>query len=93
VWIASPDWYRPDVTHTHGHRNRYGTNGENKLPDEAKAERREVIEHNKAWRAAEPVRRDYIRALLARTKVPKGPALRGHRDHGQPLRTRAPRRV
>jgi hypothetical protein len=57
---------------TYGHCNRYGTGGENKLPEEAKAERREVIENNKAWRAAEPVRRDYIRSLLNAGKVPKG---------------------
>jgi ParB family chromosome partitioning protein len=57
---------------SHGHRNRYGTDGENKLPEEAKAERRDVIENNKAWRAAEPVRREYIRTLLTSNKVPKG---------------------
>ena len=68
----------PDPTYacvdpqTYGHRNRYGTGGENKLPEEAKAERREVIENNKAWRAAEPVRRDHIRTLLTAGKVPKG---------------------
>jgi ParB family chromosome partitioning protein len=43
-----------------------------KMTEEAKAERREVIENNKAWRAAEPVRRDYIRDLLGRKSPPKG---------------------
>jgi ParB family transcriptional regulator, chromosome partitioning protein len=79
VWIEkASSWHSPKPAYvcvdpqTYGHRNRYGTGGENKLPEEAKAERREVIENNKAWRAAEPVRRDYIRTLLNAGKVPKG---------------------
>jgi ParB family chromosome partitioning protein len=39
---------------------------------EAKAKRREVIENNKAWRAAEPVRRQFVSDLLARKSTPKG---------------------
>lgn len=42
-----------------------------KMTDEAKAARREVIEGNKAWRAAEPVRRQWIRDLLSRKTPPK----------------------
>jgi ParB family transcriptional regulator, chromosome partitioning protein len=78
VWIETSSWHDPRPIYvcvdpqTHGHRNRYGTGGENKPPEEAKAERREVIENNKAWRAAEPVRRDHIRSLLTAGKVPKG---------------------
>jgi ParB family chromosome partitioning protein len=78
VWIETSSWHDPRPIYacvdpqTYGHRNRYGTGGENKLPEEAKAERREVIENNKAWRAAEPIRRDYIRSLLTAGKVPKG---------------------
>jgi ParB family chromosome partitioning protein len=65
----------------HGHKSRWGgststasaptvVNG--KMTEEAKAARREVIDNNKAWRAAEPVRREYIRNLLARKTPPKG---------------------
>ena len=39
-----------------------------------RAERRNVIEGNKAWRAAEPIRRDWLRTLLARKTAPKGSA-------------------
>jgi ParB family transcriptional regulator, chromosome partitioning protein len=39
---------------------------------EANAKRREVIENNKAWRAAEPVRRQFVTDLLARKSTPKG---------------------
>ncbi len=64
---------------THGHTERYpsgathGTDSANggKLDEAAKAERREVIENNKAWRAAEGVRLAYIRSLLARKTPPK----------------------
>jgi ParB family chromosome partitioning protein len=78
VWIETSSWHDPRPIYacvdpqTYGHRNRPGTGRENKLPEEAKAERREVIENNKAWRAAEPVRRDHIRSLLTAGKVPKG---------------------
>ena len=40
--------------------------------EDAKAKRREVIENNKAWRAAEPVRRQFVTDLLARKTTPKG---------------------
>jgi len=79
VWIEkATSWHSPRPSYacvdpqTYGHRNRYGAGGQNKLPEDAKAERRQVIENNKAWRAAEPVRRDYIRTLLNAGKVPKG---------------------
>lgn len=59
----------------YGHGDRYSRSGRpapTPLPDEAKAERREVIENNKAWRAAEPVRREWVRGLLTRKSAPKG---------------------
>ena len=43
-----------------------------KMTEQAKAARQEVIENNKSWRAAEPVRREWIRTLLARKTAPKG---------------------
>lgn len=61
-----------------GHRKRFGgglpsTNGTGGgLTDEQKAERALVRENNAAWRAAEPVRREYIRDLLGRKRPPKG---------------------
>lgn len=78
MWIETYSWQAPRPTYAcldpqaHRHRNRYGTEAETKPPDESRAERREVIENNKAWRAAEPVRRDHIRTLLNAGKVPKG---------------------
>lgn len=77
-----PEWDPTNVRHycldpvSHGHRRRFGTASGRPagtpMSDEAKAERREVIEGNKAWRAAEPVRREYIRTVLARKTPPKG---------------------
>lgn len=40
----------------------------------ARAQRRDVIASNKAWGSAEPVRREYLRALLTRKTRPKGSA-------------------
>src|SRR3954466_3091866 len=40
----------------------------------ARAERRDVIESNKAWASAETVRRDWLRAYLIRKTAPKGTA-------------------
>ena len=42
--------------------------------EQAKSERRDVIESNKAWDAAEPVRRDWLAAFAARKTAPKGSA-------------------
>jgi ParB family chromosome partitioning protein len=69
-----PDFYCLDPD-GNGHRNRYQRSGRpaaTPMTDEAKAERKEVIDNNKAWRAAEPVRREFVRALLARKTAPKG---------------------
>lgn len=42
--------------------------------DAAKAERRLVVENNKAWSAAEPVRREYVATLAKAKTPPKGAA-------------------
>ena len=72
VWVCTD----PEA---HGHRDRWttSTNGygepRQKMADmdpkaaaAARAERGDVIESNKAWKAADPVRRDWLRALLTR---------------------------
>jgi ParB family chromosome partitioning protein len=40
--------------------------------EEAKAERRRVLDNNKAWRAAETVRREWLKNFVARKTAPKG---------------------
>jgi ParB family chromosome partitioning protein len=72
----SPEHYCLDPE-ANGHRSLFNRNAATApaptpMTDDEKAERREVIENNKAWRAAEPVRRDWIRSLLARKTPPKG---------------------
>lgn len=71
-----------------GHQSRYGsgrtTSGggtaeadpaaQEAAKEAARKERRTVLDNNKAWRAAEPVRRDWLRALAARKTAPKGAA-------------------
>lgn len=42
--------------------------------EQAKAERRDVIESNKAWDAAEVVRREWVKMFLTRKSAPKGSA-------------------
>jgi ParB family chromosome partitioning protein len=39
--------------------------------EEAKAERRRVLDNNKAWRAAETVRREWLKNFVARKTAPK----------------------
>jgi ParB family chromosome partitioning protein len=59
----------------HGHTSRHTQqrpSGDPPPSENRTAERREVIENNKAWRAAEPVRRQHIRGLLGRKTAPKG---------------------
>ena len=63
---------------TQGHTDRYGSSRQasqgtpdGKMTEEAKAERRAVIEGNKAWRAAREVRRQFLRELIARKSAPK----------------------
>jgi ParB family chromosome partitioning protein len=69
-----PEFFCTDPA-THGYRDRYAASGRpapTPLSADEKAKRREVIENNKAWRAAEPVRRDFIRSVLARKSPPTG---------------------
>ncbi len=68
---------------THGHRDRYrGTGSERpraadmseEQREQAKAERRDVIESNRAWASAEAVRRDWLRTFATRKSAPKDAA-------------------
>jgi ParB family chromosome partitioning protein len=79
VWGYNPrqvleNWYCTDPKGNGHKKNR--RNGEpGKDPEEAAAERRLVIENNKAWRAATTVRQRWLRdALLARKDLPAGAA-------------------
>jgi ParB family transcriptional regulator, chromosome partitioning protein len=74
------EWEPTDVAYycldprKHGHRSRYSS-GRVKgaaMSEEDKAARRRVIENNKAWKAAQPVRRQFVTELLARKKPPAG---------------------
>jgi ParB family chromosome partitioning protein len=67
----------------HGHRDRWAGSGSQTTKkraadmteaerDAAKAERRHVIESNKAWKAATQVRRDWIAGFVQRKTAPAG---------------------
>lgn len=67
----------------YGHRDRYASAGTEKKKaadmteeerEQAKAERREVIENNKAWASAETVRREWLATYLTRKTAPKDAA-------------------
>lgn len=80
---------RADVTYVcidwrkHGHVNAHSQTTSKPFRDEmtdeereqAKADRRDVIESNRAWDDAEPVRRDWIKKFLTRRTAPKGAAV------------------
>lgn len=64
-----------------GHKDRWGSSSSTAAADltpeqreKAKAERRLVIDNNKAWTAAEVVRRDWLRDFAKRKTPPKGAA-------------------
>ncbi len=68
-----------------GHSDRWGRTASATAPTEstevtpeqqeaARAQRRDVIDSNKAWKSAETVRRDWLRTFLARKTAPKGTA-------------------
>lgn len=69
---------------SHGHRSRWGGRAATATPaageptdeqrEARRAERRDVIESNKAWSAATTVRRDWLRGFAARKTAPKGSA-------------------
>jgi ParB family transcriptional regulator, chromosome partitioning protein len=52
--------------------SRNSRNGTQTSDQEAKAERQRVLRNNKAWRAAEVVRREWLKAFVARKSAPKG---------------------
>lgn len=64
----------------HGHHTRWGSGAGRPNPSEMtdaqreakRAERRDTIDSNKAWRSAEPVRRKFVSTLLTRKSAPKG---------------------
>jgi ParB family chromosome partitioning protein len=69
-----------------GHHDRWssGTAAAKPTGEQASAERREVIAHNKAWRSAEAVRRRWITDFLTRKTPPKGASayVAGELAHG-----------
>lgn len=79
AWIAP--WGKPEPVYgcsdpaKNGHRDRYGTskpaaaNMSEKEREQAKEERRLVIENNRAWASAETVRRGWL-AIFAKMKTP-----------------------
>ncbi|MBM4487710.1 ParB N-terminal domain-containing protein (plasmid) [Prescottella equi] len=75
-----PVWYCTDPTAA-GLRDRYGRNTNTATADDSDtgkadraAERRAVIDNNKAWTSAETVRRAWLTDLAARKGAPKGAA-------------------
>ena len=77
AWV--PMWVCPSPA-THGYKDKYGygaSTGQQaaQSPEQneaLKAERKRVIENNKAWRSAETVRREWLRLFAARRTPPKG---------------------
>jgi ParB family chromosome partitioning protein len=71
VGYVCTDWKK------HGHVDRYDSGNSSQsgpMTDEQKAERREVIENNRAWRSAETVRREWLAEFAKRKTAPKGAA-------------------
>jgi ParB family chromosome partitioning protein len=50
------------------------TSAQDAADEAARTERRRVVANNKAWRAAEAVRREWLKTFLARKSAPKGAA-------------------
>ncbi|MGA7836281.1 MAG: ParB/RepB/Spo0J family partition protein [Acidimicrobiales bacterium] len=76
--------YCLDAT-TYGHQPRFTRSGGERsvggtMSVEQKAERQTVVANNKAWVAAESVRREHVVELLARRSVPKGTLVFAVRD-------------
>ncbi|WP_100812136.1 ParB/RepB/Spo0J family partition protein [Microbacterium sp. HA-8] len=55
----------------HGFAPRFGGGQSGPMTDEEKAERREVIANNKAWDAAQTVRREWLTQFFGRRTLPK----------------------
>ncbi|WP_374976634.1 ParB/RepB/Spo0J family partition protein [Microbacterium trichothecenolyticum] len=73
---ARPEYYLDDPAafgFTVREESGYGSGGGQSGPmtDEQKAERKELIAHNKEWDAAETVRREWLTQFLARKATPK----------------------
>jgi ParB family chromosome partitioning protein len=85
-WVLAPTAvYVCTDPESNGHRQRWGSrtgsgrgggSGEPGADQKAAdaAQRRMTLANNKAWRGAEPIRRDWLRGLAARKTAPKGSA-------------------
>ncbi|QUC01875.1 MULTISPECIES: ParB/RepB/Spo0J family partition protein [Cellulosimicrobium] len=82
AYIAA-QWNRVEIVYvctnwrTHGHADRYGTTSTQRtgpMSEAEKAERKQVIENNKAWKSAETVRRTWLAEFAQRKTAPKGAA-------------------
>jgi ParB family chromosome partitioning protein len=69
---AEESWWCTDPKGNGHKRHRPRGSGAGQTEEEAAAERKLVIDGNKAWRSAEKVRRAWLREFLARPKVPDG---------------------
>ncbi|WP_170227354.1 ParB/RepB/Spo0J family partition protein [Cellulosimicrobium cellulans] len=76
-------WQRVEVVYVctnwrkHGHGDRYSTGSTQRsgpMSEAEKAERRQVIENNKAWKSAEVVRRKFLAEFAQRKTAPTGAA-------------------
>lgn len=67
---TTPDAHQRRWPHTESHAAQSGP-----MTEEQKTERKELIANNKAWDAAEVVRRDWVTTLLSRKTLPKDAAL------------------
>jgi ParB family transcriptional regulator, chromosome partitioning protein len=80
-WVSEVEYVCTDPVE-YGHVDAVGTSAQPYAPrdtaeqdrkdEEAREERRRVIENNKAWRAATAVRREWLSGLLGRKTAPKG---------------------
>lgn len=79
--VVSATW-RGEITTTYlctawkdnGHTNHLATTTSGPMSEDEKAERKTIVENNKAWRAATTVRRDWLTAFAQRTSAPKDAA-------------------
>lgn len=75
--VVIPGWNKVTVTalctawRDHGHENPHASTNSGPMTDEEKAERRRIIENNRAWRSATEVRRQWLTDLARRKSAPK----------------------